>query len=322
MSDSYSTHLNGNSKNGSNGHTNGIQERTVSESTYRKHVLRARCTDNHFTFDRDYVKKLKLSKIAALFLQDIINLANLRNVKRQIIDGHEYFLCTVGFLENADLDWSSAMQTRLFKELIGRGYVSVRKHGLPPVRWVFVDVLKIERDIDETDGKDDVSESVDAIKTIATSQSKRSTKNTSPTEKLNKKKRRLNGDAESRVPLFAGNVAEQTECIVRPRHREMARCLYQKVINDFSNRVVKSRLKPKQWPLEFALLEQEIGDADEIADYFDWQMANLGKEFVPETFSGQSFRMKYDNIKSIRHRFEQKSKRHSAENRISDDQVC
>lgn len=141
----------------------------VPESVYRRHVLRARSTRNHFTFTRDYVDLIPSKKLGGerytdstrrdvvLFLQDVINRASMPKARRVVVtepddDGNEvereYVQCTVKYLRTGPMRWSSETQ-KAYLELLARlGYVRYRRMGVPGKRHVWVDLLKLETDLD------------------------------------------------------------------------------------------------------------------------------------------------------------------------------
>ena len=124
----------------------------AEEARYCEQLLRAQSLRNHFWFRRDYVLSGLMTKIEALLLQDLINLATLKKVKRKVIkeDGydHVYFLCTVAFLERS-LNWDHASQSRLLKAMEGKNFISIKHLGLPRKRYVWINIHGIEDAVDE-----------------------------------------------------------------------------------------------------------------------------------------------------------------------------
>lgn len=130
------------------------QDSKISESVYRRHVLRARSSSNHFTFSRDWVEIMP--KYTALFLQDLINRASHKRVRKKLIvdkDGveREYFMCSIKFMKKHPMDWDKNTQTRFFKYLEdpSREFVKTSFIGHPSRRWVYIDILKVETAVDK-----------------------------------------------------------------------------------------------------------------------------------------------------------------------------
>ena len=111
-------------------------------------LLQSQSMDNRFSFRRDYVTTKVMSKLEALFIQDLINRATMKGVYKKIVeekDGSQpYFLCTVEFLERS-LDWEHKTQSRLIGTLQEKGFIRVHYTGLPRKRFVWIDILKIEQ---------------------------------------------------------------------------------------------------------------------------------------------------------------------------------
>lgn len=93
-----------------------------------------------FIFNRDYIKKKLLTKIEATFFQDLLDIAaNSPTIE-------DWFECSVARLE-ASMKWSQQSQKDFFSKLIKKGYVKTEKRGIPPKRWVWIDIDRIETDL-------------------------------------------------------------------------------------------------------------------------------------------------------------------------------
>lgn len=112
---------------------------------YRQ-LLKAWSTNNNFSFHRDFVKIM--SKMEALFIQDIINLATLD--KAHYVDG--WFQCTTGFLQGS-LNWTEKEQMKLLQKLKKKGYLSVERKGIPATRYVKINVGKLAADLENGSNK-------------------------------------------------------------------------------------------------------------------------------------------------------------------------
>ncbi len=84
----------------------------------------------------------------AVFVQRLINLYNMAD--KSDVDEEEYFRCTTEFLNYPPLRWSQKRQDRLFTKLGKKGYVLKKiTKTTPPIRYVYIDVEKIQEDIDK-----------------------------------------------------------------------------------------------------------------------------------------------------------------------------
>ena len=96
-------------------------------------------TNNFFKFRRDYITSGLLGIKEAVFLQDLINLSSLPHTKRGV-DG--FFLCTREFLHDS-LEWSRNDQDKFTKLLKRKGLISLDRRGIPPQRYVKINVTTI-----------------------------------------------------------------------------------------------------------------------------------------------------------------------------------
>jgi hypothetical protein len=129
----------------------------IPKSTYRRHVLRARNTSNTLTYCRDY--ELIMSKLTALFTQDVINLASLNRVKRTTVDDKEFFMCTAEFLCPR---WTVAEQKYHLAQLQESKFITLARMGMPSVRWIHFDIESIENAVDEAlEKQTEISQSVE-----------------------------------------------------------------------------------------------------------------------------------------------------------------
>jgi hypothetical protein len=136
-------------------------QRYISESDYRRHLLRAKSRRNYFEFFRLYIRIM--SKLEALFLQDLINHAASREEKQRLeekigrrrkrypltfeLDGCVYFMCAAKYLVRS-MRWSEKEQRMHFESLRQKGFVKVTRKGMPPMRYVFIDVVAVEQALD------------------------------------------------------------------------------------------------------------------------------------------------------------------------------
>lgn len=123
-------------------------------------IARARNTSGYFIFYRDFGSFL--SKTEALFVQDLMNRREMAfrraeenrkfKKKKSPVDDEGFFQCTTGYMENPKyLVWTRREQERMFKSLAKKGLVKLKRKGIPPNRWVWMDIEKIETLLDEVE---------------------------------------------------------------------------------------------------------------------------------------------------------------------------
>lgn len=124
--------------------SNGRQP-LIPENVYRRHIERARDAGDYFQFSRRICKLV--GKLDAIFLQDLINRAAISREGYKTADG--WFMCSTSYLESL---WTVKEQEARFRSLVRAGYIKTEKRGQPTLRWVWIDLLKIEMDLDTLDG--------------------------------------------------------------------------------------------------------------------------------------------------------------------------
>ncbi len=143
---------------------NSPKKNTIPLDTYLRHIERARGAGNWFIFSRDYVTSGAMSKLQALFIQDLINLAAMKSTKK---DADGFFLCTKEYLDSS-LRWDADTQKDTLRALKkgpytvrkkvdgimtdvqkeGKGFLELKHVGVPPKRWIKLDLLAIEMAVD------------------------------------------------------------------------------------------------------------------------------------------------------------------------------
>lgn len=315
---------------------------SVPESTYRKHLLRAKDSGNYFTFFRLYTRIM--TKLTGLFLQDLINLASMSRTKKTEIDGEEYFQCTVGFLENSGIGWTEKEQEYHLQELVKKGYVKRTKRGAPPTRWIYIDLEKIERDLDGLE--DSNKENPDPPKKggISSRESRSPGKggDRSPGKQGLKKedtsylpervkKHSRPGMAEEVNPSFSRN-GHHSKNGQTPDHPRSApprsesgkgkgrsadpsgfdsfnrKCtvLLWEAVREKKPGEVHFLSSQKKWDVEFGKLRKAVSD-DEILLLLKEHTEHWGEEYWPEAFCARSFRQKFPRIKSASARLKKSS---------------
>lgn len=124
------------------------------DNVYRRHQFRGIgvSTANYFQFHRKCT--LVMSKLDAMFIQDLFNRAAMAKVTAD-----DYFLCTESFLQDEEMSmvWSKDEQRERLASLTRLGFVSIHHkgyQGLPRVRHIRIDIDAINEAIDAVeDGK-------------------------------------------------------------------------------------------------------------------------------------------------------------------------
>lgn len=275
---------------------------TIPVAVYRRQMQRARATQSYFVFFRDYGSIL--SKLEALFLQDLINRSQIqrdRSTKENpLVDGDEYFLCTLKYLSDKRyLRWSEYEQERLFPLLIKKGFVKV-KHKIPDPnqgggiskrRWVWINFIRIEQCLDELEGTayapvppgehttvpPGANNSLSDLITVATQERSR---------QIGEKQ--MNGTGfwkDDKSPKKGDPIQIDFEFAMRLRE-----------ITKRKSTIPYSRIG---WSNQFRQLRQALNnDTQRIQKALDWYSKHIGKEYVPIIHSAQSFRMKFDSLEA------------------------
>lgn len=123
---------------------------TADETLYMKYIRRRSAAGNWFIFFRDYLDVM--SRDEALVIQCISNAGQRKpkNKYRQKMLKNGYVLCTVSYLRKM-LRMESGVQKRTLLRLKDKGFINVRQCGMPAKRFVSIDVLAIEKAIDEAE---------------------------------------------------------------------------------------------------------------------------------------------------------------------------
>ncbi len=123
------------------------------EQKYCDQLLRAQSSRNRFSFRRDYATSGIMTKLEALFIQDLINKVTMpktKKIEHKIGDGvvRIFFLCTVGYLQRS-LAWDKVSQNRFLKSLEEKGFVQVKRLGEKGRRHVWINIKAIEDAVDQ-----------------------------------------------------------------------------------------------------------------------------------------------------------------------------
>jgi len=263
---------------------------TISKEQYQSHLLRAKQADSWFHFCRLYFKIMK--RLEALFLQDIINLAQLNKTKVEWIkEGEEsrlFFLCTANYLKKSGSHWTDDEQRRHILSLRKKGYIRSIRRGDDGKRWLHVDLLKLETDLD-------IAEKSDEGKTPEPE----SGKNAEPDEGKTPRKERLR--EERHIVRPSANGASGASPYGRSLTDRMIAELGRK------KKIIGKPNLPKS-SAEFDQLIQEVKQRDGItfSDAHAKVKRTMNKylegidrfSFWPEAWSGSGFRQKFIQIEA------------------------
>lgn len=290
--------------------------KTVPESIYRKHVLRARSTRNHFTFCRDWV--WIMTKMEALFLQDLINRASSPKADKQIIDGKEFVLLSNKYLQKPPMSWDDRTCTKHLASLEEKGFVQIVRRGWKGkrfCRWVHIDVLQIETVLDEVakDTPGGVAQRYPSRGTLtdpsrgsynAQSYPWRGSKESSnKSNKVQSKKSSLSPDFVRATSTSKGFFPEGEKKIGRSQDKDRAHRLWDKLVE---KRLLDKKSKFRSWIKEFRDLRDKDGAPDEeieetLKKYLPRitiTMSSKEEGCLPQAFSARTFRVKYVNIRA------------------------
>lgn len=120
--------------------------RSKLSKRYVSWLKRSRSSKNYFSFFRPYFRIM--TRLDALFFQDLWNLFALPRIKTIKIDGKRYFLCTTKFLLHSASRWKIKEQKARFQSLEKKGFIQKIRAGCPPLRWVRINIRKIEEALD------------------------------------------------------------------------------------------------------------------------------------------------------------------------------
>jgi hypothetical protein len=282
----------------------------ISDNRYTRHMLRAKAAGNYFTFFRNYVTSGVMTRDEALMVQDLINLASMKT-------GDEgWFNCTVAYLEKS-LAWSADTQKRVLKSLDEKGFIEQQRRGIPPSRYVRVDIDAIETALDAAEDEKQ-PESAIAGQTPRYEEGDEDDENEPEAPKAGGIPRFEEGGIP---PVISNTLTSVTQlntknCRVSvdspaspARRRQLDDLRWAKELHDALVKKGKLMRKPKlsSWAAELRSLRSLVGEA-RFEACLDWYCDNVGKKFVPEAFSAASVKTKFSSIESAMVRAKEKEK--------------
>jgi hypothetical protein len=244
----------------------------------------------------------KNMKDEVLMLQDLVNLSCVPTV---IMGDDGYFLCTAEFL--TDSIWTFDQQRKFIKRVEEKGYIKIKQKGLPARRWVFVDVDKIERELNTflggvIDASKDASNDASKDMPNDAGKNKEELPYGSSSSKGKKKERRRSRDDSS--PLPNSLLDDSTDKIDKRKttfptedsfEKKCAKKLQRILLNHKIYRKVKNA-NMDTWAKEFTSLLIDGVSKEDIEEALEWYMEHIGEEHMPEAHSANSFCDKYRNI--------------------------
>jgi len=263
-----------------------------------KQWLNRRCMGgNWFVCFDDYLWVMEPDE--AWLLQIVINLGGRKPKNKTSLalwkDG--WILCTVKYLlKRSKGRFRPNGQVRILKALQNLGIIEVKAQGSPPRRYVRVDLIRLEKMIDEASKRGETS--------IVEKSPRLSAEK--PPRSYGRKDKATKGSKE---PL------EKTHCPPAPRgdevspsrgffpeavcrfDRDCAEQLYKALAAKNKTRYASS---PTSWVPTFRKLREDLkDDRDRIRRVLDWYVANIGVEFVPRAYSAGSFAERFFNIEDM-----------------------
>lgn len=281
------------------------KSKTVPESKYTRHMIRAGNTGGYFQFRRDYVLAGILTHMEALFLQDLINHASMK----ENVNG--WFLCTVKYLISS-LKWEENTQRHFFRSLIEKKFIKVKRKGMPAMRYVKILIGRIEEAIDVWyDSKKPSPVNTNGTGSVNNNGTgPNNTNGTSPVSincEINKKTKVKREKKEDCPPPTAGDKVRKgfyDEVPLSPDDQfdlDCARQLYKAV--SVVRKSMRHNTSDKDWAKQFKLLRKDLhNDKELLKSILDWYCPLVGKDKMPEAFSATSFRNKWDQIISAKRR--------------------
>ena len=317
--------------------TNGKVDKNLKKAIkrgYIRYIHRRGSSGNWFLFYRDYLKVM--SRDAALFLQAVLNLSSRRPKNEYLLGIRRkgWLLATVDYIEKT-LEMSKETQDRVVEELQGyirepgkrnktdrkpikeRVFIKVGRFGVPARRHFKINLLRVEKAIVKEKiarrigGNPPITrrgEAPDLVRGGGLDTSRGKTPDLIYKEKGRIKETKNISRPEIRGDgVRFGNPPDQTlsldldHQVKLPFHQEVADKLF-KALYTASKLTRHYRKVPLvAWGKYFLELEK-VRTKDQISVILDWYSQNIGKEYIPQAYSAQSFCHKFANLEDARKR--------------------
>ena len=127
-------------------HSNFTPDEIKREREKHEAFLRRASSYRHYFISRrDFVVSGAMTRNEACLVSDLIN---LETIPTAIRDEDGFMLCTFKYLEWS-YAWSRRNQRTILSTLASKGFITIKKKGSPPKRWIKLDLLAIENAVDE-----------------------------------------------------------------------------------------------------------------------------------------------------------------------------
>lgn len=283
------------SPNGKHGEEEHVKKDTSPTPAEFKRWLDRRClSGNWFVCFDDYLWVMEADE--AWLLQIVINLGKRKpkNKASLALWKEGWILCTVKYLlKRSKGRFRPNGQIRILKTLQKLGFIEVKAFGTPPRRYVKVDLIRLERAIDEASkrGETSIIEKSPRLSAERTPRKKEKTTKGSkePLEKTHCP-HAPHGDDETPSKGFFDE--GQGTCRF---DKDCADLLYKELAK--RGKVSRRSSSASRWSSEFKKLRADLDDdRARIKKVLDWYVANIGVEFVPRAYSAATFREKFFHV--------------------------
>lgn len=248
-------------------------------------IYSSHSTSDFFVFRRWLINCGKFTLSEAVFLQDLINHGASQERKGRL-DKEGYFLCKGEYLEKRLHCWTRHVQTKLFASLIHKKILRIRKRGLPPKRYVLIQMSALASMEFAANAAN--SNAANEARNLPQTRPYRALGNNSKKEQCMS---RVCDDATD-IPIF--------EDIESPK-KTNSPSGFDYTISDELWQFVASigykhpKSKYSKWANEIRLLRKSAKKKD-IRKAVDWYIANFHKldpQYRPEIMSASALREKY-----------------------------
>ena len=302
-------------------------EEMIPLSVYYEHVLRANRASNRFSFRRDYVQLM--STLTAVFLQDVIDRASLDGTKKITleIDGKQRIcaMMTVKYLSSkGSLRWTLREQKYHFKNLKAKAYTGTKRIGTKGVRYVWIDLKKIEDDLTILMGQNfpysDISDGTKLSLEDVSDGTKLSPKGVKTKKRREGVKTNCRPKAD-RESSEDSNGRKDSKASSSDTSRRLATRLYQ-ILRKHQH--IGSSISVKGWAAHFssALKDHSEKEVDTVLDWYD---LHIEETFTPQFYCARTFCGEIGRViraKRVQEDKTSSSKNGHFNNRLREDQIA
>lgn len=210
----------------------------------------------------------------------------------------DWFYCTVRRMER-DIAFDRNKQTRVLTKLIKMGLIATEKRGVPPKRWVRLEIEAINRLAPESNGVP-MNSQVSRLKNSQVSRTYKEelykTKKNTQSAPASPSRQRKESTLMSFLPTKESTVISQID-------RIRADALHAAIIKKAARKTGWNRRK---WSDEFRRLRESFTNVAEgdtrIKKVLAWYCKNVGGEYVPIAACAKSFRSKFERLEAAMNR--------------------